>query len=131
MMPGSWMEDRDDATGTQPPGVEEMNRILTTKTGWLALATVLACLTMMVGVAFAVPTASHGTQMDADQDGSGPMTANDWDWTQMNTDGHRYGKGHGSECSCSYSYSCSCSCRHPHGTQMDADHGGLRPKTTD
>jgi len=50
------MEDRDKATGTKYPGVKDMKRILITKTGWLALATVLACLTMMVGAALAVPT---------------------------------------------------------------------------
>ncbi|RLA57632.1 MAG: hypothetical protein DRR04_12470 [Gammaproteobacteria bacterium] len=62
MKPGIWMENRDNATGTQIPGVEEMNRILITKTGWLTLATVLACLTLTVGASLAVPTfTSTGT----------------------------------------------------------------------
>jgi len=56
MKPGTWMENRDKATGIKNPGVEDMKRTLTTKTGWLALAAVLACLTLAAGAALAVPT---------------------------------------------------------------------------
>jgi uncharacterized membrane protein len=71
MKPGAWMENREN--GTQSPGVEEMKRILITKTCWLALATVLACLTLTGGTAQATPSIAwtgYNYPLDISADGS-------------------------------------------------------------
>ena len=51
-----------------------MKRILTSKPGWLTLAAVLACLTMMVGTSLAVPTiAWTGTNYPSDMSADGSV----------------------------------------------------------